>query len=526
MESDSTDNPDESVDVADRTELLARSNAVKRELLRLSKECGIAFYRPHYYQHLYHSCKAKRRGLFTGNRFGKSKSNAAETVAWMLGYRPWYKQPFDILRVVHERGKGRRVVVAERHPGGEDHPLVRQGIPSWPTKQVVVCANWKKVDEIWTSDTADRPGKIWELLPKGFVKRAIRNHEGVIAEIYGNNGSLLQFMSVDAFKRNSQVAESSDHDRATLDEPAPNGLWRGLSRGLVDRDGQGDFSLTSLEEMWIYDYFNKDELTPDSPDVCRDRTSFNATIWDNPHLTDTAISRFEAELTDEEKDCRLEGIPLELTGLVYKEFKRETHTLTSLPRGWRDWHLPDRTNILHIRVDTHPVKPHAVLFAAVGPSEVPVVCHEIYRACDADTLCEEINAYLRLTGCFLGSLKVEPAAWNNDPATKTASIASYFHKHGLHPTKATKDLSTGILIVKSALKHGRVYFTPTCRRTFWEFSRYRYDPETGKPVDEEDHMMENLYRLLIQPTRWFDPDKAAGFAIPDQPDEVADLSHL
>ena len=444
----------------------------------------------------------------------------------MIGERPWYKKSFDILGVEHNLGVGRRIVVKGHHDGGENHPLVRQGIPPWPTKQLIVCANWDKVDEIWTNQSADRPGKIWELVPRGFIKRSVRNHEGVVDELYGENGAMLKFMSVDAYKRNSQVAESSDYDRAGLDEPAPHGLWKGLSRGLVDRHGQGDFTLTSIEELWIYDYFNKDELTTDSPDACRDRWVTRATIWDNPYLTDESIAMFEADLDEEDKECRLQGIPLELSGLIYKTFKKEKHVLTELPKGWSEWNIPAKSCILHCRVDTHPVNPHAVMFAAVGPSEIPIICHEIYQKCDADELCELINNYVKMTGCFLGSLKVEPAAWINDPATKRASIASYFGKHGLFPTKAVKDLTTGINVVRAALRKDLVKFTPNCRRTFWEFSRYRYNPETGNPVDEEDHMMENLYRMIISPCRWFDPDKALGFPVGDEEFVHSNLSDV
>ena len=512
---------DPSSEVDDAVELLQRQVNIQRQLIKLAKENGLAFYRPHWKQHLFHCSTAKRRGAFTGNRFGKSHMDAAETAAWMRGERTWYKAGFDIYGVDVVDGK-RQVVVKAHHEGDENHPLVHSGIPPFPTKQLVVCANWDKVDEIWTSQLSDRPGKIWQFLPKGWAK-GFTNHAGVVSEIHGLNGSLLNFMSVDAFNHNKLVAESSDFDRVVFDEPAPEDLWKGVSRGLVDRHGQADFALTSLQELWIYERFNNDVDTPDAP-LFRDRFSFRASMLDNPYLSDQAIADFEQDLTEDERQCRIHGIPLELSGLVYKEFFKERHIIIELPKGWRDWSLPHRSCVLHCRVDTHPVKPHAVLFAAVGPSEIPIVCHELYEACDADTLCEHINAYVKLTGCFLASLKVEPAAWINDPATKTASIASYFFKNGLFPTKATKDLKTGIITVKAALKHGRVYFTPECRRTFFEFSRYRYDPETGNPIDVDDHMMENLYRLLISPCRWFDPDKAAGFPIPDEEFRQADLS--
>jgi hypothetical protein len=505
-------------------ELLQRQVIIQRKLIKLAKENGLAFYRPHYYQHLFHASTAKRRGAFTGNRFGKSHMDAAETAAWMRGERTWYKAEFDIWGVEIVGGV-RKVILKGHHDGGENHPLVRSNIPPYPTKQLVVCANWDKVDEIWTSQMADRPGKIWQFLPKGWAK-GFTNHAGVISEIHGANGSLLTFMSVDAFSHNKLVAESSDFDRVVFDEPAPQDLWKGVSRGLVDRGGQADFALTSLQELWIFEKFNQDPDAPVDPDnrPFRDRYSYRASMLDNPHLTDQNISDFSDDLTEDERQCRIHGIPLELSGRVYKEFNPEIHVLKEVPTDWKDFALPAKTCVLYCRVDTHPVKPHAVMFAAVGPSEIPIVCHEFYESCDADTLCEKINAYVSLTGCFLAGLKVEPAAWIADPATKKASIASYFFKHGLFPVKATKDLETGIIVTRAALKNKRVLFTPNCKRTLWEFTRYRFDPKTGKPIDVDDHMMENLYRLLISPCRWFDPDKSAGFPIPDEAIVNADLS--
>lgn len=502
----------------DTLDLLRRRVEVQRALLHLAKTNGIAFYRPHYLQHRFHTSTAKRRGVFTGNRFGKSKMDAAETAAWMIGERTWYKASFDIYGVdFGEGGKDRKRVIRERHEGHDAHPYVRCGIPSFPTKQLVVCANWNKVDEIWTAQSADRPGYIWQFLPQGWAKGWV-NHAGVIDHIVGKNGAVLDFLSVDAFKKNRMVAESSDYDRIVFDEPAPEDLWKALARGLVDRAGQADFALTALEEVWIPERFDSASDNPDGISAFRDRFSFRASMYDNPHLLDQAIADYEAELTDDEKQCRLHGIPLEYSGLVYKEFNKTPgtgHVLDTLPEGWRDWHLPAPKTLLYCRVDTHPVKPHAVSFFAVGPAEIPIQCHELFIACDADTLAETINAYVKLTGCFLAGIKCEPAAWIKDPSNRTVSIAKRLSAHGLLIRPASKDLSNGILIVKSALKQRKFFITPNCRRTLWEFSRYRYDPETGKPVDENDHFMENLYRLIIDGVRFFDPD-SANYPIPDE----------
>lgn len=522
-----TDQPTPEVDPvpeenAELAELIRRRVELKQKLLAKIKSCGIAAYRPHWKQHLFHSAGVKRRGLFAGNRFGKSQANGAETAAWMMGERPWYRTVFPIYGIDIVDGKRVKVIKAV-HEGYDDHPLVHQGIPSFPTKQLIVCTNWDMVHKIWTSREADRPGKIWQFLPDGWATWST-NHEGVINEIYGKNGSYLCFMSVDAFKKNKMVAESSDWDRVAFDEPGPEKLWVGCSRGLTDRKGQGDFTLTGIEEMWIFDRFEADGSDPEVPIFpVAERFSIKATMLDNPHLTDDAIALFVADLTEDEKQCRIHGHPMELTGLIYKEFHFDRHFLSAIPEGWRDWHLPPKEYIMYVRIDTHPVTSHAVSFFAVGPSEIPIQCYEIWYPCDAEMLAKLIKDYLALTGCFLGGIKVEPAAWIKDASTRTVSIAKTLAANGLYIRPASKDLNAGILAVRAALRNNKILFTPNCRRTRWEFARYRYDPETGKPVDENDHFMENLYRLIIDKPRFFNPDRA-DVSVPDETFETADLS--
>ena len=80
--------------------------------------------------------------------------------------------------------------------------------------------------------------------------------------------------------------------------------------------------------------------------------------------------------------------------------------------------------------------------------------------------------------------------------------------------------------MRSVLKReGGIYFAPTLRRTLWEISRYCYDKE-NKPVDRDDHMMENMYRMFITPPFWFDPDTAAGFPVGDMEINDRVLSRL
>lgn len=469
--------------------LLQDKVRVLRRIRELMRENGLAFYQPHAKQDAFHRSTAKRRAYFAGNRSGKSVTNATETCAWAIGERSWY-------------------------PAGD--PARTSGIPPYPTKQLIITTDWDKVDEIWTTQRGDRPGKLWQFMPRGAIKSVKRNHSGAIETVELERGSLIRFDTEESFKRNPQGSESSDWDRVAADEPITIDQWKAASRGLIDRNGQGDFTLTPLREMWMYDYFYGDGAASAKDLVCvPGRFAVRGSIYDNPHLTREAIAEFERDLTEDEKQARLFGIPLELSGLVYKEFQRDKHVLTQLPDGWRDWHLPRKDWVLYARVDPHPQVPHAVLFCAVGPEQLPVLCHELFIPTDADGLSDSINEYVRSTGLFLADIRVDPAAWVKDSVTRQACVADRMQAKGLLIQPASKDKSNGILNMRSVLKADRgVRFVPTLRRTLWEISRYCYDKE-NKPVDKDDHMMENMYRMFIQPPLWFNPDTAAGFPIGD-----------
>jgi hypothetical protein len=476
--------------------------------LAVVKANGIEYYRPHEKQHAFHASSAPRRGLFAGNRFGKSESSTAETVAWFLGERRWYKHKFPIYGI----RDGKKVVV-DFHDGHENHPLVRQGIPQRATKQLVITTDWKKVDMVWTSVYGDPPGKLWKFLPASEETETRKNHEGVIDRVYHKvTGAIIRFDTEQAFIKNPQSGESTDYDRIAVDEPILEDMWKAHSRGLVDRNGQGDFTLTGLRERWIYDKFfdEADEDTTEISDVRRVQKAnyfgIRATMHDNPYLTKEAKDLFLEGLTDEERSCREAGLPLELSGLVYKEFDRQRHVLKELPAGWTSWSNPPPEWTIYVAVDVHSQTPQAVMFVAVPPMGVPIVYHEIWRPCVADVLCEEITAHI--TGRSVGWIKADPKAWEEDPVYRV-SMASRFFAHGLFIEKASKAKDFGIQNMRSVLNKrtldpasGRerpaVYFAPTVKQTLREISRYCYDKE-NKPVDKDDHFMECMYRMFIAP---------------------------
>jgi hypothetical protein len=473
------------VEVVDelQTALLLREMVQLQERqIELAREFGLCFYRPFEKQAKFHSAGwAKFRMMRSGNRFGKSTMGCAEDCAWLLGFRPWI-------------------------PEGD--PTRTIGIPSHGVKGLVITQDWDKVDEIWTSPET---GKLFKLLPRAAIKSKSKNHSGATDEVivdYNGRISVIRFDTVESFKKNPGGAESSDWDFIHIDEPCPELMWKAVSRGLMDRDGKAWFTLTPLSEIWINDFFFPQKPEDKRPSVW----SEIGNTRDNPYLTEAAIREYELSLTPEERECRLAGIPLELSGLVYKEFSYATHVLTTLPSDWPSWDRPPSSWSHYAAIDPHPRTPHAVLFIAVGPHGTPIIYDEIFLNMVSTDLAKAVLA--KLEGRNYTPVKCDPMAWIEDPITG-ASLQRSFAEAGLVVHKASKAKEFGILNMRSVFKDPLgVRLVPTVYRTLWELSRYCYDKE-NKPVDRDDHMMECMYRIFINPPVFAPLESSA--SIPDSP---------
>lgn len=451
--------------------------------INLVRKNGLAFYKPHPGQHQFHiNGNRLHRMVRCGNRYGKSTMGCAEDLAWMLNERPWYP-----------KGSAERTI----------------GIPQRPVKGLVITTDWDKVDEIWTSQRGDRPGKIWQFAPQGYMVDHKRNHSGAIELLIGANGSTIRFDTVESFKKNPMGSESSDFDFVHIDEPCPEDMYKAAARGLVDRGGSDWFTLTPLDQFWINDlFFPQAGVVPKFPPYKIWAAQGNTA--DNPYLSAESIADFSALLTDDERECRLNGLPLELSGLVYKTYSHAKHVLKDLPRGWVDFNTPPKDYVIYCAMDVHPQTPHAVLFVAVNQLGQRFIYDELWIKCSAEDLAKAVLA--KLEGYFYVTPKCDPIAWINDPITETC-LAEEFAKHGLFCEKASKGKTHGILKMVGEFNKPGLFVSPNLQRFHYEINRYCYDKE-NKPIDKDDHMMEDMYRLFINDPVWFNPD-GANFAIPD-----------
>jgi len=496
----------------DQFDLIAKQR--QRDLLRkkldLRKKNGLRYYEPHYKQDKFHRAGArKRRYMRTGNRFGKSDMGAAESCSWAVGYRPWYENTFDVLD-----GEGN---VVRTHEGRKDHPDCFIGIPKRPTKGLIICQDWDKAQEIFTSEEDGiGKGKLFKYLTDlrqnddgkspGIVQTR-RNSAGGISflKVRSRWGgySTIYLDTVRSFKSDGMGQESSNWDWIQIDEPCPEGMWKAAARGLVDAHGSAWFNCTPLRERWINDMFipsPRTKVDKDNENVFQikgqDRWIMVGSMHDNPYLSTDAKQEFIADLTEDEIKVRIDGQPAHFQGVIYPQFSYDKHVLYKPPHGWKDMYTPPKNYCIKLSIDPHPRTPHAVLFCAIAPTGEVFFFRKIFEQMLAEDLVKEI---LDITdGRQVESTPCDWMAFEENPIDGRC-MADEFERFGLIVHKAPRALSAGIVATRQALaipKH--LYFMEHLDRTLYEFDSYVWDEKKEKPVDQDDHMMECLYRRILE----------------------------
>lgn len=494
-----------------RTELIDKRRHLellrKREKLR--EENGLAFYRPHRKQDLFHRAgNYKRRYMRTGNRFGKSQMGAAEDCAWALGERSWYPK---------------------------DDPARTVGLPRHSTKGCIVVENWAKCEEIFTNmEAGTSQGKLFQYLPKDSILKVSKGNAGSIDKIsvqsiYGGT-STIKIETVRSFLQHPQSMESGNYDWIHVDEPCPEAMFKALARGLIDRGGSAWFTCTPLREMWINDYFLPHHMARATftdayvrtegvkgKDLAEHRWMLTGSSRDNPYITDHDIDVFLDDLgaADEASVAtRIDGVPMALTGVIYKDFSHDIHIYggdrtLGCPAGWEDEQTPPQSYTIRTLIDPHPKTPHAVLHFATSPTGHTFIFRELFRPGLIKELVEHIEA--QVDGYHVEDFLVDPIAFVENPITGTC-MADEFYASGLPVVPAVKDLAYGVLKTQQKWRerdpqdNPTIYVHESCDQFLYEIDRYVWDQDKEKPVDRDDHMMECLYRAVLTGLEYVDND--------------------
>lgn len=264
--------------------------------------------KPH--QKAFHQAPHKGRAFFGGNQSGKTKAGSIEAAMHFTGIYPdWYPEKLRF----PQPNVGRILVV--------DFP--------------------KSVAEILEP-------ALLKAIPRRFVSEWKKNTQGFFCKAVSTRNSRFDVVTHDMITKS---LEGWQGDWFWMDEPPPRDKYVATIRGLIRRKGRWWLTATPLDEPWLYDQI-----------FCNTEDFFILTIdiRDNPYLTEEEVAKFESELTEDEKEARLHGKFMHLSGLVYKEFDPNIHVVpatTEIPPEWPRWCI----------ADPHDRRPFAFMWFAVDP---------------------------------------------------------------------------------------------------------------------------------------------------------------
>lgn len=309
-----------------------------------------------------------------------------------------------------------------------------------------------------------------------------------------------------------------------LDEPPSEAILKAC----VSRTRKGGVIFITATPLagsaYLYDMFAKGETVveiegPGGEKIqfTRPVTYIEADVWsackDVPgtrgHLAREDILKMIAEYSEDERQARIYGKFQHLVGMVFKRWDRKIHVIKPFPITERDF-------CVYEALDPHPRTPDACMWLAVDKNGTKFVVDELWIKPQGDSeLAERIKRkrsqyrLIRAVG--------DPSMFIEDQHTGK-SLATRLSAFGVSYVEATKARAMSDRRIQDALaytqsgdymvKAPEVFVFDTCERTIWEIEHYRWDEWSGltadkkglkeKPIDKDDHMIEDLGRLLYQ----------------------------
>jgi hypothetical protein len=454
--------------------------------------------------------------ILGSNRSGKTEAAVASALSLALGRYPWVKQPVAINREGHSSmrilaDKSLRVSYHSPDKSTEvfDFPDEKSW-KQWKRDQLnpfdagglrfKVPIKIRMLAEDMTALEQVQLPKFRKLCAPEWVAAKKKNSFGLDVHWIFHNGSVIDFLT---YQQDTSMMEGWDGHVVLYDEPPPRDKYVANLRGLVDHGGISIFSMTPLKEPWIADEL----VNKNDPSIY----TSTMTIRDNPHISAKDIETFAAALTDDEKETRLEGKFLHLQGLVFKDFNKLTHV--------KPCREPPKDSTVYCAIDPHARTPHALVFMWVDRRGNMFVCHDIFRNGTPDQIAEWVIQFHDSIH-HVEQVIIDPYSKGDQNRGETTYeiVERLLADKGIPLDLGSKDLSSGILQVQECLKSrnglASLFIDPSCERTIFEVQRIVWADWKGqgtdkeqmnKPVAKDNHMWENIRRLIQYPAEYRSP---------------------
>ena len=229
-------------------------------------------------------------------------------------------------------------------------------------------------------------------------------------------------------------------------------------------------------------------------------------------LKHSDIEKMVAHYTEDEKHARILGKFHHLVGIVFKNFNKKVHVIKPFDVTKRDFMVIEA-------LDPHPRNPDAVSWMAIDVKGTKFIVDELYGIF---TTAELARRTLTKADRYRIEMRIaDPSAFVEDKHQDNPEEQTLYAKLcdlGLEYQKATKNRRRADRRLKDAFDYEmkgediivapELYIFDTCKRTIWEVEHLVWDEWRGtaserkspkeKPVDKDDHMIENMGRLLVQ----------------------------
>lgn len=448
---------------------------VAQGLRTASVRPNIHGYSPHDKQIRFHASQASIRGLFGGNRSGKTVSGGTEAVMRATG-----RHLFQHVPPPPTYG---RVCAVDFKDGVEK--VVKPEIARWIPPSDLINSSWE--------DSYNKELKTLTL----------------------ENGSTIEFMSYE--QETEKFAGTSRH-WIWFDEEPPRDVYVECAMRLLDTRGCCWFTMTPLNGMnWIYDDVWLAAQTDPRIEV------WSVDITDNPYLNQVEIELVLAGLKPHEREARAHGKFVEIGGLIYGPEVFSTKNILKPFLPPKEW--------MHVAGMDHGLaNPTAWLWAAIDPLGRIVVYDEYYQsgkivAYHAGRVHEINQNHDRIPDYYIG----DPSIRNRDPLREASSVQIEYINHGIPIIPGNNDVKAGIdLVTNKFVGAGDppnnvpyLYFTANCVEAIREHSRYRWDKWASRraneeknkkeePVKKDDHTCDALRYLVASR-----PQQDTGTSIPE-----------
>lgn len=433
-------------------------------LNRKATKPDIDGYKPQEHQIDFHSSTAGGRCVFGGNRSGKTISSVVEMIWWATGTHPYKRTPRPPVALRH---------VAVDKPQGVDK-ILKELYKQLCPPRILEGRAFEKA---------------WHTKPD---------------ELHFSNGSFIEFLS---YEQDLDKHAGTSRHAIAFDEEPDEAIFNENMARLVDTDGSWWISLTPLEGLtWLYHRFY---LPWESGTLSEDVKLWHWLTSDNKYIKMSAVERLLGDLSPEEKQARMTGQFMALSGLIYP-FNERIHvkplealphllTFTSMDHGYRapsswHWYQVDSDGRIYVLREHYKaellVSQHAAI--VLGTEAAVPLLRPSYRIGDP--------------------------AIHNRGQLDGQTVASEYSNHGVHIGPGNNSVDAGINRVAQYFavdeKYGPgIYIDPSCRELIREARTYRWDewasrkmetqkePKT-KPKKKDDHAMDDLrYAVMTRPVR-------------------------